>query len=300
MLPSWFALACLLPAAGPADARDNPVLNDLLNQGVTIGGTAIKLPPPTLADGLGAKEQRAAMEQITDASHPLDRLLRRAVVAPFVLKLSSESTDSANEPARRVDLWFVVYGTLEDVASQDFANRWSDMAGGKDSSDDLPARSGELTAEEIAERKLDQGLGEDEHFLFSTSNLFERARISATRQAVVTKTDESLLVAARVDSRFDNDSEYSNHWQPLARDKAGKLAAGKAQPYAGAAFYAKVTKLAEPAGALFVEYHQAFNEPKDWFHGANLLRSKLPILAQDSVREFRRRLAGEGKGDNEK
>jgi hypothetical protein len=274
-------------------------LDDLLSQGVTIGGTAIKLPSPTLIDGLGAKEQKAALEQITDASHPLDRLLRRSVVAPFVLKLSSEPTDSANEPARRVDLWFVVYGTLEDVAGQDFASRWSDMAGGKDSAKELPARSGELKPEEIAERKLNQGLGEDEHFLFSTSNLFERARISATRQAVVTRTDDSLLVAARVDPRFDDDKEYPNQWQPIARDKAGKPAAGKVHPYAGAAFYAKVTKLAEPAGALFVEYHQAFNEPKDWFHGANLLRSKLPILAQDSVREFRRRLAGEGKKADE-
>ncbi|HVC95548.1 MAG TPA: hypothetical protein VND64_17770 [Pirellulales bacterium] len=297
MLPFWFALACLLPAAGPADAHDNPVLADLLKEGVTIGGKAIKLPPPTLADGLGVEDQRAALEKITDASHPLDPLLRPSVVAPFVLKLSSEPTDSADEPARRVDLWFVVYGKLDEVASQDFADRWSDMAGEKGASDDLPVRSGELKAEEIAERKLDRSLGKDEHYLFSTSNLFDRVLISATRQALVTRTDESLLVAARVDPRFDDDAEYPNQWQPLARDKAGKLAAGEVQPYAGAAFYAKVTKLAEPAGALFVEYHQAFNEPKDWFHGANLLRSKLPIVAQDSVREFRRRLRGKGKGN---
>jgi hypothetical protein len=53
----------------------------------------------------------------------------------------------------------------------------------------------------------------------------------------------------------------------------------------------KITRLAEPAGSLFVEYHVAFAEPQGWFQGANLLRSKLPIAAQDSVRKFRRTLA---------
>jgi hypothetical protein len=34
-----------------------------------------------------------------------------------------------------------------------------------------------------------------------------------------------------------------------------------------------------------------FIEPREWFHGTNLLRSKLPIVAQDIVRKFRRNLA---------
>jgi len=53
----------------------------------------------------------------------------------------------------------------------------------------------------------------------------------------------------------------------------------------------KVTKLAEPAGALFVEQHLIFAEPVDWFDGANLLRSKLPLVVQDRVRSIRRQWA---------
>jgi hypothetical protein len=52
----------------------------------------------------------------------------------------------------------------------------------------------------------------------------------------------------------------------------------------------KATRLAAPAGALFVEYHVVFLEPQGWFRGTNLLRSKLPIVAQDLVRKFRRRM----------
>ncbi len=76
----------------------------------------------------------------------------------------------------------------------------------------------------------------------------------------------------------------------MKRDELGKPQVGQPQPYSGAGFYAKVTRLKEPEGALFVEYHQVFQEPKAWFGGANLLRSKLPLLAQDSVRDFRRKV----------
>jgi hypothetical protein len=286
-------IACLLPVAGAAD--DNRLLSELVRDGVAIGGRAVKLPPPTLTDDLDAGAQRAALDKITDANHTLEKLLGRSVNAPFVLKRSAEATKQADETAQRVDLWFFVHAELDEIASQDFVRRWSDLAGGKDSSDDLPVRSGELSKDEIAQRKLDAEGEPDVHFLYSTINLLDRVRVSATRLAVVSRSDESLLVAARVDLRFDDDSEYPNQWQSLVRNDAGKLTAQEAKPYEGAAFYVKVTKLAEPAGTLLIEHHQVFTEPQGWFRGAKLLTSKIPILAQDSVREFRRRLSAEGK-----
>jgi hypothetical protein len=289
------AIACLVPTAGAADEYDNPLLRELLSDGVTIGGTAIQLPPPTLTDKLDADEQRAALDKITDANHTLDKLLGRSVNAPFVLKRSAEATKDAEQTAQRVDLWFFVHAELEEVASQDFVRRWSDLAGGKESSDDLPVRSGELSPQEIAERKLKAEADSGEHYLYSTINLLDRVRVSATRRAVVSRSDDSLLVAARVDSHFDDDPDYPNQWQPLVRNDAGKLSAQEARSYSGAAFYVKVTKLAEPAGSLLIEHHQVFSEPQGWFRGTKVLTSKLQILAQDSVREFRRRLSGEGK-----
>ena len=45
------------------------------------------------------------------------------------------------------------------------------------------------------------------------------------------------------------------------------------------------------SGAVLVEYHLVFEEPQGWFGGSNLLRSKLPLVCQDGVRKFRRRMA---------
>jgi hypothetical protein len=69
--------------------------------------------------------------------------------------------------------------------------------------------------------------------------------------------------------------------------------AGPWKPFSGSGQYLKVTRLVEPQGALFVEYHLVFTEPADWFGGANLLRSKLPQAAQVIVRSMRRELLKE-------
>ena len=53
----------------------------------------------------------------------------------------------------------------------------------------------------------------------------------------------------------------------------------------------KITRLSQPAGTIFVEYHSVFHEPKGWFDGENLLRAKLPTIAQFQVQQFRGKLA---------
>ncbi len=64
------------------------------------------------------------------------------------------------------------------------------------------SRAGKLSAEEVQQRKLFDAPGKhpDEYFLYSTFDLFNRVRLSATRHAMISRSDESLLVAARVDS----------------------------------------------------------------------------------------------------
>jgi hypothetical protein len=101
-------------------------------------------------------------------------------------------------------------------------------------------------------------------------------------------------LAATLDPRFSQDREIPNAWRPQRLDDAGHVVNGAARPYAGAAWYWKATKLKQPAGAILIEYHVVFDEPEGWFNGANLLRSKLPLLVQDGVRKFRRRFAQQG------
>ena len=118
----------------------------------------------------------------------------------------------------------------------------------------------------------------------------DRVQLELTTRAFASRTKDSMLVASKVDRRFTEDEQFPNLWRPINRGADGKSHIGEPAPYEAAASYVKLTRLAEPAGALLVEYHLVFVEPKAWFGGANLLRSKLPMLFQSRARLFRRKL----------
>jgi hypothetical protein len=289
-----FVLHCAAPWV-PA-AEPNALLKQLLDQGVDVGGgRRIRLPPPTLSDGLSGAEQQQALAKITDENHPLAGLVRKAVVAPFVLKISDEKAADGSFP-RRVDLWFVAYGDLQAMTDETFLKQQVDQqadAGGQGDERGGAGRSTILTDDELRARGIP--IDAAERYLAADFKLFDRVQLSGVMRARLARAPESVTLAAALDPRFAEDAKYPNGWRSLHRDDAGKLVVGERQPYSAAGWYAKATRLTEPVGAILVEYHLVFDEPAGWFNGANLLRSKLPILAQDGVRSFRRKLADPAK-----
>jgi len=77
----------------------------------------------------------------------------------------------------------------------------------------------------------------------------------------------------------------------LIRDEKAEIKLGPAHPFSHAGGYAKITRLKEPADAVFVEFHLAYEEAYGWFDGANLVKQKVPLMVQEKVRTFRRKLA---------
>ena len=99
------------------------------------------------------------------------------------------------------------------------------------------------------------------------------------------------MVASLLDPRFLDDLTYPNQWQTTHVEKNGDVVFGAPKRYTGAASYLKLTALAEPVGAIFGEFHVAYTEPAGWFEGTNFMRSKIPILAREEIKGFRRELA---------
>jgi hypothetical protein len=288
-----FVLLIALCAAG-ADA--NPLFEKLQSEGVPMAnGPALRLPAPTMPDGLDAAKQRAALASIADVDRPVEALLRKSVLAPFVLKTERENVATAG---RHVDLWFVAYGDLERITSEDFLKSRTKAqekpAGGAQPRGEgrLPSKAVVLSAQQLAERGLraTKSARMAESYSHATFPLFDRVLLSVTSHVVQSRNDDSALVASVLDTRFQNDREFPIFWQKLDRDINGNLVLGAKHPYQGMGSYAKITKLADPPGALFVECHAVFDEPHGWFDGVNLLRSKLPILAQENVRKFRQEI----------
>jgi hypothetical protein len=293
MLATTRALAgvLLLATASPCQATEhNVILDNLLEHGVLVGHTRVRLPAPTLPDRLTARQQQQALSPITDGNHSLDALVRKAVVAPFVLRITNEPNADQGRP-RRVDLWFVAHGDFDRLSDEDFLNQ--QVAAEKKSKRSGALTEGTiLTEDQLHARNIE--IIPDERCLAVNLELFDRVNVRGTMRARFSRGAESVTVAATLDSRFAQDSEFPNAWHSLKLDDAGRVVIGPARPYVGAAWYCKATKLKQPQGAVLFEYHIVFDEPEGWFNGANLLRSKLPLVVQDGVRRFRRRFGENG------
>jgi hypothetical protein len=284
-----FSLAATPSVAAPPEAgHENALFHELTTVGVSLGSDAhAPLPAPLLPDGLDAAGQKQALAELADDTHPVEALLRKSVVAPLKLKISDVAAGTSGT-GRRVDLWFVVYADLDRIADADVLQHGFEAETKSDSGGSAP-KVVALSEAELTKRGITPGT--DERWFAGSMNLFDRVELSVTLAGEQTRTPESVLVAMRIDPRFDDDRAFPNRWLPLVRDEAGAQKPGQPHSYHAAGGYLKATRLVEPAGAVLVEYHLAFDEPAGWFSGANLLRSKLPIVCQDGVRKFRRRFA---------
>lgn len=302
-----FLTAILAIALAPGDSgnavsatADNSLLDALLQTGVTLSdGSSVKLPPPTMPDGLGTAGQQAAIARLANANHPVDELMRRSIVAPFELVIRPIGTAAGRALARGVDVHFVVYGNWEAINSREFLESLTNLMGSRRQAPQSPA-SGFLSRDALSKRGIafSPRAGREEGAYFTTVSMFDRVELRATRHVVITRLPASATIAARIDPRFNSDAEYPNQWRSMKRDldNPQDVAFGPPQTYTSAGFYGKITRLAEPGDAMLVEYHVVFEEPEAWFQGANLLSSKLPLVIQDVVRSLRRKMANLADG----
>ncbi len=281
----------------------NPVLNDLLQQGVPMPGNQFrKLRPPSLADGLNAAQQQLAVEAVLakklGAQVGFTDFTAKGISAPNVLLVDDPVYYGAATPGRTdhtVDLWFVVYGKLATVTDPAFMKAQFSIS----SDDQIDTLKPEvLKAHKLEPQKFPGG---GEYWAHGQFKIFPSSlvvQLQATAHAVETSSPASGTLAVMIDQRFNQDADFPNEWRPVVRDPNGgikmlpngKPALGDPQLYVSAGAYIKTTPLVGVPGALFVEYHLVYDEPQAWFNGKDLLRSKLPQKAPDDVRDFRRKV----------
>lgn len=282
------AAAAGQPPAGATHETRNPLFKALTETGLDVGaGEKAKFPAPGMPDGLDAAKQKAVITGLIGADYTYEDFTRNSNVAPQLIRFRDVNPSDPKAPARGVDVWFVAYGDLKALEDEKFLDRLVNAGKGE-------GKAKTLTKDDLAKRKITLGDEKKEGYGHVEFPFLEKVHIKATGRAVWTNTGESVLVAAEIDPRFKGDPEFPNTWQSIVKE-GGVSKLGPASPWSGAGFYLKITKLAEPAGALFCEQHIVFAEPTGWFDGANLLRSKLPLVVQYNVRTMRKEWASAGK-----
>lgn len=281
-------LALATFVAGQTHEDANPLYQRLRMEGVRISpDSTIELTPPLLADGKDPADARSAIEAIAKPSYSFDQFARKSVVAPQLLQVEFLEGES---PARRIDAYFIAYGDLDAIAEGDVLER---LLNSQEADEDVGGEGSALDDAALGSRGIELPPTDQrrEEYAHGSFTLLKRVEVEATAHTAWSRVGNSLLAAVEVDPRFADDAEFPNRWRSLQRDDAGRLEpAGDAQAYSGVGGYVKLTALAEPKGALLVEWHIVLAEPHGWFDGANLLGSKLPAIVQNRVRSMRREL----------
>ena len=294
MRPFWFSFSFCVAATFAApralvgeSTEGNSVYHNLIERGIPVGDSAVKLPEPSLSPEADAKEQAEVIRRVSSKKYDYDEFIRKSPVAPFMLEINMVG-EKGGDRLQKIDLWFVAYGKLDAVSDEEVLGQ---ITGSESRSE--KGESEQLTEEELRERDLTVESSDNrrESYYHTDAPILDKVQVSGIGHGVTTRASNGILAASLLDPRFADDAKYPNRWRPVVREQSGKTRLGEPHPYAGFGGYCQVAALHEPKGALFVECHMAINEPHAWFNGANLLGSKLPIVIRDNVRTLRRKLA---------
>lgn len=251
---------------------------------ITLGDVVVSMPRPSMSDGLDAAAQASVLKTVA-GKYPLDRFLKNSIVAPFTLKRETIKDSGGTRVGHRVDLWFVAYGPLAAIRDKDMFAAMVEQT----DSDELGA--GEQVPDQVlATRgiKLPAGRGDSANqvaYYRVSAPVLDRVIVEGIVRGKTSTSDESHLASIMLEDAFRGDAEYPNQW------RHAKQEASSGVDYTGFAAYAKATRLVDFTNAILVECHAVIHEPGEWFGGANLLSSKLPLVTQDAVRRFRRTLS---------
>lgn len=281
----------IVPTSSRAEEPRNPLFEQLRKDGIVLDSeTKASLPPPFMTDGLDAVGQREVLQKVVGKRFTVRDFTVKSGTAPQVYSVRKIAAGADAPLGLALDISFVAHGSLDAVANRNFLENLHKKS--KDRQIHI------LTAEELEQRKLKLESNEQrqERYSHGTFTILDRVELRVALRTVVTRQADSLLAATRLEPHFAKDAKFPNQWRKITFDDEGQRQLGPAHPYTGAGGYLKVTRLHEPAGALFLEYHLVYSEPKGWFNDADPLTPKLPAIIQSEVRTFRREL-NKGKND---
>ena len=264
-------LSLLLAIAVSQPPKDNPLFKAMLDPGILIGKDIRgKLQAPNMPDGLTKEKQVEVIRRLISDDYTFEEFTRKSVVAPQLFKIKSIYPSDPKAPARSLDVWFIGHGDFKATDDVKFVERVVN-AGREGSS----GKGRVLTSDELAKRKIMLTPDEEKHERYASfeGDFIEKVRIQGVGRMVWSKGPESVIVASEIDGRFVNDAEFPNQWSSIIKE-GGRVKLGAPQAYSGAGFYMKITKLIEPAGAMFFELHVGFTEPNGWFDRTPLLSAK--------------------------
>lgn len=291
-----FLLICavVFPCAATTaqSISQHPVIERLTTEGFSVDdGQRAWLTKPLVTPDMPADAQRQAFSDLV-GSRRLEKYLQNSVVAPFKLKIETVRKTADNSAVRSLDLYFVVRGDLKIINEKELL---SGMMGDSEKAKEHLADSGFETYAETIDGAASNEVPPKGTILSSLYRyrfpIMDKVVVSGLVRGEGLYVDGALMQSAVTPQDKLNDPMNPTQWLPVPRGAKTDLELGAAQPFLGFQCYMTATQLAFTAKpSVLVECHAAYVEPHGWFDGRNLLASKLPLVMQQNVRDFRRNL----------
>ncbi|MEM8912824.1 MAG: hypothetical protein AAGC97_13745 [Planctomycetota bacterium] len=272
-----------IPLMATEPVQQDSLLSQFTESGIKgVGPDPVGLPSPIDITAASTDIQREI-----SAPHDWKRFTRDSTSAPIVIRLETIKDDDGARVGHRVQFRFVVHETFDVLKSKGFLQTLFE-----DSEEREESSFEDFDEDQV--RSLGLSVQEGTDFGFAEFSLLKRIIVRGVFASQTTVEDPFAVTAWKLMDSIDGASEYRSSWAPLENDDVGRKIEGERMPYAGIAGYVSMASLGPMDDALvdacLVECHLVIHEPENWFRGGNLLRSKLPLIIQESVRKFRRKM----------
>ena len=270
-----------------AVAENLPLLERMTERGIAItDDQTCVVPGPSLRSDQDAARRQEILDDLA-GGRGWKNFSRKSVSAPVAIDVKYVKDAGGARIGHQVHSAFIVHVPLETLKNEEIMEQLFGKPDDAEETQDFALE--ELTSEELKSVGID-AIGENESYGAIQMPLLKRVIVRGVIRTQKLVADDSVIVVWEIDPRFSSESSGRNNWAPIEQDDLGKKHEGDKQIYRGAGGYMVVSQLSELEGACLVESHIVLHEPEEWFRGSNVLRSKLPILMQESARSFRRKL----------
>ena len=279
-----------------ANAQQTELLQQLYKSGIQVPDAGnVPLPPPTLRKELSKEQTTAALKKLSGGAG-WKRFSRNSAVAPIKIDLDYIKDDNGNRLGHQIHIAFVVHASMQTLRDKDLMKQmFGDPKRAKESRPD--GGGAEVSAGRLKELGIDAN--EESKFYEVEFPLLDKVLAKGVLHVEQANSDDAFELVFHLDERFNEGAEPQNAWATIKKNEPDSkrrfTLTSRWKPYGGAGGYISVQPVPDIEGACLMEARIVMHEPSDWFNSSTLLRSKLPLLMQEGVRSFRRKLPKEAR-----
>ncbi|MEM8670323.1 MAG: hypothetical protein AAGG48_22555 [Planctomycetota bacterium] len=276
----------------PAFEDSSRLLGEMTDEGVLVlEGQRCLLPEPSLRGELDSDSRQAVLDDLA-GGRGWKHFSRASISAPVAIRVQYVKNAKGERIGHQVHCAFVVHAPLETLKDRELMEQLflptPSSEGDRNDADE------QVSASAIGEEELKAAgiasVADDESYGLVELPLLKKVVVRGVMRSERQVDGNSVTLAWLIDPRFTGDPSGKNVWAKVNEDESGEMVLGETHPYRGAGGYMHISRLAELPDACLVEMRFVLHEPTDWFRGSAMLRSKLPLLLQDSAKKFRRKV----------